>query len=138
MGLDIQRDPNFQDGSYNPITSVSVDGLFVPALVLNVHKGGCITINGEVVTSKTKIPVPQAVYVTNKGIQLGMTIEDVLAKHGPPACSRSIETSSDRTTYFTYDGLSFTFYKGLVSGIDLNSYRPSDRPQDSPLPEGCR
>ncbi len=134
----VQRDPSFQDSSSTPIDSVRAYGSpFNPGLAA-IYNGGCITSIGEVVTPSTKIPAPRAVYVTNKGAQLGMTIEDVLAKHGPPVCSRSDDFPSDRTTYFNYDGLFFTFHKGRVISIGVSSYRPSDRPPDFPPPESCR
>ena len=119
---DKERSPN--KGQYSKVDSVNVVN-YAFNLVIGPD-GGCITNTGQVVTAATKVPVPQAVYVTNKGVQIGMTIEDVLEKHGPPVCSKTLSGADFRTTHMSYDGLELTFKKGHLAYISVSSYRPSE------------
>ena len=124
-----QRDLTPLDASSSPVDSVDAyTDRALPRIlrIISSHER-CITNEGQtwIVTISTQLPAPQAVYVTNKGARLGMTTNEVLAKHGAFACSRGIEGLVS-FLFLTYEGLQFVLYNGRVDEISVGSYHPSN------------
>ena len=67
----------------------------------------CVSPNGRS-ASNVVFTIPPAVYITNQGVALGATVENVIAKHGAPV---RVETQPGRNEVFQlwYCGITFSF-----------------------------
>ncbi len=89
------------------------------------HGGSCVSAEGNSITSERTFTLPlDAAYVTNKGVQLGATVNSVIAAHGAPTSTASRQGSVIRLSYC---GLAFSFNRtGRVTMISIRQKSSRD------------
>jgi hypothetical protein len=85
--------------------------------------GHCITVRRTRVVAPFAFRRPSGVrYVTNRGVELGASISNVIGAHSVPARSRNFE-SAEQVQTLNYCGIAFTFEKG-GRAVEIAIYPP--------------